>query len=371
MVRAVTCSLLLASAAAACAQEPAPPPREKVKFGEWRTGERKKKLLADGGGDEKTEKAVADALKWLAPRQQDDGTWRFNTSSSISASSTAFALLCYFGAGHAPGDGGDYGKRLADGVAALLKEQDAKTGVIRSARGGGAVMYEHAIATLALVEAYGLTGDEKLRGPCQRAVDLIAKSQHRDGGWRYEPVPHYTGDVSITGWVIQALTAARLARLDVPDDVLAKANKFLDGCASRDKPGTFVYTANTPKYNPASACTASGACSKLALGAWAPDDEPLGVAVAEILKRVPEKGQPADAYFLYYATRAVYFRGGDDWSKTWNPEVRTFLLGAQKADGSWPVAGGSYGRQFGASGATCLHVLTLQTYYRYPPPPRR
>jgi len=367
MVHVAACLLLLACVSLASAQEPAPPPREKVKFGSWRAGEPKKKLLAAGGGDAETEAAVAAALKWLAPRQQDDGTWRFDSYPSAAAASTGFALLCFFGAGYAPGDDSDYGKRQTDGVAALLKVQDAESGLIRS-RTGNRNMYEHAIATQALVEAYGLTGEEKLREPCARAIELIAKAQHRDGGWRYEPAPHYAGDVSITGWVVQALTAARRANLDVPEGVLAGAIKFLNGCNARDKPGTFVYVAYGGKYNPASACTASGACSMLALGAWSRDDQRLGVAAGEILKRSPEKGKSADPYFLYYATRAVYWRGGDDWSKTWNPRMRDYLLASQKADGSWPAGGGQYGRTLGVVGTTYFHVLTLQTYYRYPPP---
>ena len=47
--------------------------------------------------------------------------------------------------------------------------------------------YASAIATLALSEAYGMTGSEELRGPAQRAVDFWVRTQSVSGGWRYSP----------------------------------------------------------------------------------------------------------------------------------------------------------------------------------------
>ena len=213
-----------------------------------------------------------------------------------------------------------------------------------------------------------MSGDPKLKEPCQKAIDLLVNSQHKEGGWRYEPVPHYPGDVSISGWVIQALTAARYTDLDVPVATLERANQFLDGCARGEKKATFAYIRYGGHYNPKKAATASAACSKLALGVWTSDDDRLTAAVTEFLKRAPEPKQEGDPYFYYYATRAVYFRGGDDWAKVWNPRMRDYLLDSQNKDGCWPAERGSELRNTGTSGPTFFHLLTLQTYYRYPPP---
>jgi hypothetical protein len=38
-------------------------------------------------------------------------------------------------------------------------------------------MYEQATGTLALVEAYGVTGDKKLKQPCQMAVDALRSAR--------------------------------------------------------------------------------------------------------------------------------------------------------------------------------------------------
>ena len=75
-------------------------------------------------------------------------------------------------------------------------------------------MYDHAIATIALCEAYGLSHDEKLRGPAEKAVAYIVNGQHAEkGGWRYEPGED--SDILVTGWQYLALKSAQLAGFDV------------------------------------------------------------------------------------------------------------------------------------------------------------
>jgi hypothetical protein len=345
-----------------------PPVNEKRKLGDSRQGKGKKKLLADGGGNEKTEAAVAAGLKWLASQQKPEGTWEFTGApyKERRVAATGFALLCFFGAGHAPKDGGPYGNMTATGVAALRKLQDEKTGAFRTLY---PYMYEHAIGTLALVEAYAMTGDERLKQPCQRALDLILKVQAKDGGWRYELKPGIPlGDVSVTGWAVQALAVAkRYTDLEVPDEALAQASKFLDTCAKGPKKAAFSYVSYA-NADPFKATTASGLCSKIALDGWKAGNERLVAGVGELLKRVPDPAKKTDPYFLYYATRAVYCHGGAAWIKDWNPKVQTYLLKTQEPDGTWPSGSYPYVSGIGRLGVTCFHLLTLETYYRYAPP---
>ena len=75
-------------------------------------------------------------------------------------------------------------------------------------------MYAHALATMALCEAFGMTGDQRVGAAAQAAVDFIAAAQNRQtGGWRYHPGEE--GDTSVMGWQIMALKSARLAGLKV------------------------------------------------------------------------------------------------------------------------------------------------------------
>ena len=78
-------------------------------------------------------------------------------------------------------------------------------------------MYCHAMATLAMCEAYALSLDDRLRDPAQRAVSFLVRGRARDGqAWRYEPAAP-VGDTSILGWVVMALKSAREVGLRVPD----------------------------------------------------------------------------------------------------------------------------------------------------------
>ena len=69
--------------------------------------------------DEETKKAVDKALKFLANKQDSDGSWG-NTAI------TGFALLAFMANGHVPNQG-DYGKVVAKGVAAPCSPPLART----------------------------------------------------------------------------------------------------------------------------------------------------------------------------------------------------------------------------------------------------
>ena len=62
--------------------------------------------------DKETKKAVDKALKYLANKQDSDGSWG-NTAI------TGFVLLAFMSNGHVPNQG-DYGKVVASGVRHLL-----------------------------------------------------------------------------------------------------------------------------------------------------------------------------------------------------------------------------------------------------------
>ncbi len=253
------------------------------------------------------------------------------------------------------------------GIKYLLKRQQT-TGDF-----GTTNMYEHAIATMALCEVFGMTNDPRLKAPAQLAVRFIVAAQHSGGGWRYSP--GQAGDTSVTGWQVQALKSAHLAGLAIPKETLTRANQFLDSVA-----GGKTFTGTTYGYNtkgPVQSMTAVGLLCRQYLG-WGPKNPGLIAGVDE-LKKVPprdnkKKDNPPtlDYYYYYYATQVLHFYGGPDWYDYWNPRMRDWLIDLQNKGsgpnaGSWSPDGKLTGSAGGRLVATCLCLLTQEVYYRHLP----
>ncbi len=160
-------------------------------------------LTADVRMDDATKQATTRALEWLARKQNPNGSWstsRFPQNTAV----TAFALLAFMSQGHLPNQG-TYGPEVAKGARFLLAAA-RPDGYLVGAHGGN--MYCHAMATLALAELWGMTGDDEIKPVLKKAVDLIIRCQNHEGGWRYEPAP--TGaDISVTIMQVMALRAAK------------------------------------------------------------------------------------------------------------------------------------------------------------------
>jgi hypothetical protein len=234
-------------------------------------------------------------------------------------------------------------------------------------------LYSHAIGTMALCEAYGLSGDPKLRGPAQRAIDFIGSAQSpTDGGWRY--VPGAPGDTSVFGWQMFALRSARLAGLRVPKNVLKGCRSYLDEAAADPRKVTYSYMPGRP---PTPVMTAEALLARQYLG-W-PRDFPALVKGAAMVATNLEESKERNIYYWYYATQLLHNMQNKDW-KRWNVRVRDGLVGLQVNGagcdrGSWdpnsPQAD-AWGRTDTRHGAgrlfvTSLSILTLEVYYRYLP----
>jgi hypothetical protein len=219
-----------------------------------------------------------------------------------------------------------------------------------------------------MCEAYGLTKDPTLRKPAQRAVDYLVGAQHAAGGWRY--TPGQSGDTSVTGWVIQALRAGKLAGLRVPDATFRRAVAFLDSVRDPTNEG-YGYVA------PGSSSTLSavGLLCRQYLQGWGPGEVRL---VNGIKNNLEPTGPPAAAnrpvnmYYYFYATQVLHNLGGRRW-QAWNNRMRGALVRTQDRGGnaglrgSWNPAGDPHAAAGGRLMYTSLSLLTLEVYYRYLP----
>src|SRR5262245_15059464 len=281
MSRRLVCALaVLSCPLSALAQAPKVP----VGFeGRVLAGDARERLVKQFGGTAASEEAVANGLRWLALHQGPGGGWSLDNfhlhartklddnrftperlagpGMKNDTAGTAFGLLPFLASGYTHRstrkDQAVYKKTVQAGLNFLLTQQQRDGGF-----SGG--MYAHALATIAICEAYALTGDPALRTRAQRAIDYIVNAQDpAGGGWRYQP--RQSGDTSVTGVHLAALQAGKLAGLTVPANTWNRAAKFLDSVKAPD--GGYGYT--TPGSTPAT--TAIGMLGRVQMGAGAGD----------------------------------------------------------------------------------------------------
>ena len=335
----------------------APEPKPGSIFG--RIGAYREKALREGGGSAKSEAAVVHGLRWLVLQQSQDGSWKLDgdfkdRGAPNDIAGTAFGLLPFLGAGktHKPAKNNPYHKTVDKGLQFLLRKQDGQTGQLD----GG--MYAHALTTIALTEAYGLSKDPKLREPGQLAVNYIVKAQHSAGGWRYQP--GQAGDTSVTGWHVMALVTAKMAGLNVPELTFRKAQQYFNSCCDTSAEGYgYVGPASFPTMS------AVGLLCRQYLQAWSPNNLRLIKGIQNNIERNPP-GTMKNMYYHYYATQVMHHFGGEPW-KAWNEKMRDLLVKTQDKTGSWSSQGDTHGPAGGRLMITSLSLLTLEVYYRHVP----
>lgn len=313
------------------------------------------------GGSAATENAVDKALAYLATKQSEDGRWDLAADGGAKGrdmAASGFALLTYYGRGCRHEQENPYQSVVKKGIDWLTEKQDKATGDLRGGF-GGASMYDHAIAALALVEAYGVTKDPELKPRAQSAVDFIEEAQHEAGGWRYRPGE--AGDLSVTGWVIMVLASAEMSGLQVQDKTFDGARAFLNSVSSGKHGGAFGYTNKSGNNGHTPAMNAVGLFCKQLLGLSS-----NSAAAWEGSGLVDKKGfSTDDLYYAYYGTLASYQHQGPAWQR-WLEAMSEKLIKAQNGDGAWK-ASGPHGSQMGTIVATSMAALSLQAHYRYTP----
>ncbi|RMF44263.1 MAG: squalene--hopene cyclase [Planctomycetota bacterium] len=332
-----------------------------------RSGSLKGALLAKFGGSRETEEAVELGLRWLAAQQKSNGSWslrgpyRDGGASENTTAATAMALNAFLGAGHTHRDG-SYQANVKLGLDYLVRRQK-ENGFFSDREPSRQQMYAQALASIAVAEAYGMTGDSFLRVPAERAMQFAAWSQSPLHGWRYHP--REDADLSVTGWFVMALQTGRMAGLQVDEEKLQSVSKFLDTVSHEDQ-ALYAYTEIEP---PSLSMTAEGLLCRIYLG-WPRTHPALIRAIQEGLLPARPSVDDTDfsVYYWYYATQVLHHFGGRPWQQ-WNDAMKATIPALQERDG--PEAGSwAPGRDmFGASGGrlytTCFHIYCLEVYYRH------
>jgi len=378
--------------------------------GNWGNGRGGNKDTTTGLSD-RTETAVEDALKWLAAHQSPGGQWEaagFHRWCDLKPVSTGpdgagkahydvgvtgLALCAFLGAGYTNRGQHPFAKTVSKGLRYLKNVQDAEG--CFGPRATQHYIYNHATASLAMVEAYGMTASPLFRGSAQKALDFIALSRNPYFAWRYGVKPG-DNDSSVSGWMMMALKSAKLINEEasahgrpVPlvideeafDGILAWVDKMTDPDTGRVG---YIQRGGMPARpqemldrfpgDRSESMTGVGVLARVFAGQNPKTSEVIrkGAALCAALPPTwnPDDGS-IDMYYWYYATLAMFQVGGKPWA-TWNARLKTDIVDHQRHDttyclykGSWdPI--GPWGPDGGRVYSTALMAMCLEVYYRYP-----
>lgn len=333
------------------------------------------------GGNRASESAVEKGLEWLHRHQAANGAWRadgFETQCSATPCGgealkgvnydggvTALSLMAFLGAGYTHREG-RYTKTVQRGLDFLLAVQKA------DGRFGSETLYSQAMAVIALSEALGMTGDVTLRGPLERGVRFLVRSQQPRGGWTYDPAPKkQRNDTSIAAFAVMGLKSAREAGIAVPESAFDGARRHV--LRATQENGDVWYADAAPGWDRRGAgMIASGLFMSLLLGR-SPDHPMVGRQIERLQRKRPVWGEKRDldqSYVTWYYENLVFFAlGGEAWAR-WNPRFRDMLIAQQRregcADGSWDPED-LWSNTSGRIYSTAIHVLNLEIYYKYSP----
>ena len=319
--------------------------------------------LRESGGEDRAEKAVRNALEWLAAQQNENGSFGKKYYCAMSG----LTLLAFLGHCETP-ESPKFGEAVVGAAVYLMEVAKKKDGLMWNGEGGNHKAYEHAIATYALCELYTMTKESGrpvpgLESVLRRSVDHIVDGQCKMGGWAYGYADTSREDMSVAGWQIQALKAAHNTGKKFPgvERALDKSMDYLKEI--QDSAGAFKYTPDQPNGKP----TLTGA-ALLGMQIWDEMDSPeykKGLAYLSGKYANPTPGN--NFYAPYYNTQAFFLHGGKEW-EAYNNKFQAKLLDAQNPDGSWTKPGiGGHGAEDSHIMNTAWGCLMLEVYYRYLP----
>lgn len=353
-----------------------------------RTGTGRSAIWTRLNVDQKSERGIGAGLSWLVRQQEKDGRWKLHegypdagwTTKRTDSGATALALLAFLGDGHSPTDG-QHAKAVAKGIAFLKSVQDENgdfhSREFHGEQGRETTYYAHSLATIAMCEAYAMTGDPSLKEPCERAVKFLLKSQHpQNGGWRFQPqVGDSMGDLSVTGIALLALHAARIANIPVPLQDFERASIFLEA-VSEQNGARYKYQPTDPLETITAAMTAEGILCRQWLG-WPKDHPAQRDAVSFLLS---DENRPSwephrrNIYEWFFVAQVLHNLGGHDWEK-WYSDTSQLILkyqipGGGEVGGSWhptkpPGAPSEFAERGGRLYLTAMCLLVLETPIRH------
>ena len=276
---------------------------------------------------------------------------------------------------------------LAQGLAFLRTSQDSEG--CFGAKFTGHYIYNHAIATLAMAEAYGMTGSPVYRESAQKALDFVAIARNPYFAWRYGVKPG-DNDTSVTTWMMLALHRARLANtadlaagrppsFTIDEDAFEGAKAWVEKMTDPDFGRVGYQTRGTGPARPtdvvdkfpaekSESMTAAGILIREILGED-PKKSSMIAKGAALCEKTPPAWSPSDGsvdlYYWHYGMLALPAVGGRVWS-TWQAALRVSVVDTQRRDTDFCMYKGSWdnvdpwGRDGGRIYSTAMALLCIE-----------
>jgi len=239
---------------------------------------------------------------------------------------------------------GKYGDALDRCVSYLTAADDESGYLANPTPGVNSSMYSHGYAAAFLAEAFHAAMNERLRATLERAVKLLVAAQSPEGGWRYVPRREAGADVSVTACQLVALAAAERAGIEVPDETIASAVRYINSCQNAD--GGFRYLAAGGSSGVPRSAAALAALE--AAGRSMREDLEKARAYLRARREYFKDARSSHfAYAAYYAVQAMC-RKSNPSAPEWKDLLREVLVASQQPDGSWSDSRGpAYGTAVG------------------------
>jgi hypothetical protein len=305
--------------------------------------------------------AISGAADWLRANQEHDGSWspeRWDGSVEYRVALTGMSLLTLLGLPEDAGSG-KTAESERQAIDYIVSNQNTAGHFGPRSRG---VMYNHGIATVALIEAMDKKSEPvaPVTDAIAEALTFIAKEQLPSGGWGYidEDGEPNTG---ISVWQLRALALAQQRGFLADKQPLRRGLFWLKGMI--DTKGQFGYRSPTDFPEGPETLTAMGAFCLLTSEAGNSAVSDARVTLRRAMQELGEiSGDDVDFYRWYFIAHA--------WQATDTPSDNAFtsaltayLLGSrvQKGPhkGTWSPAG-RWSTAGGRIYTTTMAALSLQ-----------
>jgi hypothetical protein len=310
-------------------------------------------------------------IRYLLKTQDASGAWK---DGQAGPGVTGMAVMVLLASGEDPNHG-PYREPIRKALKSMILSQDATTGFLGGGQGHDS-MYQHGFGMLALAEAYGAVDDRMLWAEAGgggkgrsigQALELAARcaatsgKNNPQGAWRYSPEAR-DADTSVTGAVLMGLLAARNAGIEVPDETIDRAVRYVAGMTAAN--GQVGYSGSPGGGS--DAVTSIGVLVTAIARQKGLPHYSKSLAYLKGRSRDPQgamEGYPT--YTRYYRAQALFQGDVEAWER-WNAGLVKELKAMQSKDGSFSGFAGR-GGGFGGTVDTSLALLALAVNYKFLP----